>query len=572
VDVPFEPPDRIVDPQVLDELRIRRIGGRDRPDPEVDRLRAALAESDARVAELQEALSATRTRLAERVQEVSSLAAHRALVERLEAELDRERDARRHAEELLAGERDRFARVLAASQLELRDELDRTRAESRAALDAAHGEGVALREQLAAAAAELDRVAGESRAAAVERAALEQELRAAQAALEERAGADDLRAELAARSAAQERALAELSAVAGERPPATALAPSVPPADHPALGNVPDHRAVPDSVIADLARAAERLRELAAREEAVPEGAVEEPAAAVTAEPAPAAEPEATTTPAAEAEPAPTAAPAAAPTAAPGAGAAPEPAPAPLQPLLPPLAERPTFIAWLAPALAELAREDAAAANRLLLDLLPVQGLAARRPLSYELALEHGGVHRVHVARGRASVERDVAPGGHVPVRIRGSAAALAPLVGGGRARPQAVQVAGRRWKLRRLLRDLRAPVGLPELARAGVRPAPADLLALLAASVRPDRTRGTSAVVLYVLDRTPQAAVVVADGVPLVVLPDPGEISATAEVHAPQDALLPLLAGTGEGQGRGDLRAVERLHRWLRAAQGLDA
>ena len=31
-------------------------------------------------------------------------------------------------------------------------------------------------------------------------------------------------------------------------------------------------------------------------------------------------------------------------------------------------------------------------------------------------------------------------------------------------------------------------------------------------------------------------------------------------------------LVGTGEARARGDLQAVERLHRWLRAAQGLDA
>jgi len=178
----------------------------------------------------------------------------------------------------------------------------------------------------------------------------------------------------------------------------------------------------------------------------------------------------------------------------------------------------------------------------------------------------------VHVVEGRASVERDVGPGADVPVRIAGPVAALAPLVAGGRARPHGARITGRRRKLRRLLRDARNPVGLPELARAGVRPAAADLLALLAACVPPGRTRGTSAVVSYVLDGARRAAVVVADGAPLVVLPDPGSVSATAEVHAAPEALLELLAGTGEAQGRGDLQAVERLHRWLRLAQGLDA
>jgi len=132
------------------------------------------------------------------------------------------------------------------------------------------------------------------------------------------------------------------------------------------------------------------------------------------------------------------------------------------------------------------------------------------------------------------------------------------------------ISASGRRWRLRRLLRDLREPVGLPELARAGVRPDPADLLALLAASVPANRTRGTSAVVSYVLGGAPRAAVAVADGAPLVVLPEPGDIRATAEVHAREDAFLGLLAGTAEAQARGDLQAVERLHRWLRAAQGL--
>jgi hypothetical protein len=169
-------------------------------------------------------------------------------------------------------------------------------------------------------------------------------------------------------------------------------------------------------------------------------------------------------------------------------------------------------------------------------------------------------------------VERDVGPGADAQVRIAGPVAALAPLVAGGRTRPQGARITGRRRRLRRLLRDARAPIGLPELARAGVRPEPADLLALLAASVRPDRTRGTSAVVAYVLGGTPEAAVVVADGAPLVVLPEADGIRATAEVHAAPEALLEVLAGTGEAQARGDLQAVERLHRWLRLAQGLDA
>ncbi len=129
-----------------------------------------------------------------------------------------------------------------------------------------------------------------------------------------------------------------------------------------------------------------------------------------------------------------------------------------------------------------------------------------------------------------------------------------------------------RRRRLRRLLRDLRAPVGLPELARAGVRPAPEDVLALLAASVRPDRTRGTSALVTYVIGGSPSAAVVVADGAPLVVLHEPGDLAATAEVHAPPEDLLQVLAGAADARVLGDSDAVERLHRWLRAAQGLDA
>jgi hypothetical protein len=601
VDIPFDPQDRLADPEGVDELRVRRIGPR--ADVELERLRTALADSTRRIAELESVLSDTRTRLAERVQEATSLAAHRALAGQLEAELARERQARRAAEDLLAGERERFARVLADSQLELRDELRRARTEGGARVEAAHAEAGRLREELAAAAAELDRAAAESRAASLERAALEQELRAAQAALAERADADELRAELAARTAAEARAVAELTGTHPDPdrlPPVRALAPDVPRADHPALGNVPDRGAVPDAVIADLARAAARLRELAEAPGVRPAGeaatdgtageAVVEPEAAVVeseavvaeeavGEPGAAAVPEAVVEPQAVVEPEVAAleegeAERPAPEAAAGVAAAPVGPPAepePLRVLPAPVPARPTSVRWLAPAFAELAREDAGMAARLLLDFLPVQGLSARRALTYEVAPEHGGRHLVHVERGAARVERDVAWGLPAPVRVAGPVGVLAALVAGARTRPHGALVLGRKGRLRRLLRDARTPVGLPELARAGVRPDPAGLLALLAASVRPDRTRGTSAVVTYLLGEAPRAAVVVADGAPLVVLADPGGIAATAEVHTTPDALLEVLAGTAEARVRGDLEAVQKLHRWLRAVQGLD-
>src|SRR5690606_36876292 len=102
-----------------------------------------------------------------------------------------------------------------------------------------------------------------------------------------------------------------------------------------------------------------------------------------------------------------------------------------------------------------------------------------------------------------------------------GSAAALAPLVAGGaRRRLPGVRIEGRKRRLRPLRRARRAPTDLARLMESGARPAPELVLAVLAAAVDPEWTRGHRFGVVYALTDGKPLEVEVRDGQLLVVGP----------------------------------------------------
>jgi hypothetical protein len=247
---------------------------------------------------------------------------------------------------------------------------------------------------------------------------------------------------------------------------------------------------------------------------------------------------------------------------------APEAEPAALQPL-PERAAIATPGPWLRDALRALAVDEPDIAELLVVSLLPAQGGLLRGALEYEFAVDGGTTHRILVdADGaRIGLQRGDAP----DVCVSGPLAALVPLVAGGAGwRLPGARVQGRR-QLRKLLKARRRPLGLAELAAAGVAPSPGLLLTVLAQAVDPRWT----------VDRPLEVDVaatgadrwrVVADGrSPLAILPAEGAPPAGATLHTSAGRLPAVLAGTaapGDAHVEGDVRDLRTLLSWLDRAQ----
>ncbi len=577
----------------------------------------------AQIAELRAALETVRAR-ADAATTSSDQAAEavRARIASLEGKLDEER--RRRAALEARAEGAEAARRLAEAEL-----AERTRVEEpmREALEALHSELVEAR---------LERASGAERAAAVEglaadlietahglRAGFERELEAlaverdaqiaseregfaaALAGVEERVaglrgqlivaarrlreeledertarrGAEaELARELTERAAADQRAGADLDALTVEverlramgrgNPIYDALSagPLVPPADHPALvspeatGTI--EGAEPPAVVADLMRAAERLRAQGEGPGLKLRPDADDPVALV-----PGSAPEAEVAPASRL-----------PAAAPVASTRRATAPAPGLPAAAPVA--PTTQPWLAPALVALAAVDAATAERVLVAALPVQASRVADDVDYELELPATGRHHVRVRRNRDVTVATARADDHAGTefRLAGPVAALTALVAGAAPRRlRGVTVRGRRRRLRRLLRALNAPVGLPELQAAGAQPRPGDLLALLCLGVPAAEVRGSDFGVAYVVrvadGRQVRTLVRAEPDGSLTAIPEAPELfGADATVTVDADELLDVLSGSAPAAPAGDAKAVATLQRWLRGVQGLPA
>ena len=489
--------------------------------------------------------------------------------ELVEARLERASHAERAAaiEGLVAGLvetaqclRARFGRELEALSVERDAQLASERAGFAAALAGVEERVAGLRGQLIVPARRL-------------REQLEEEQTA------RRAAEAELARETTERAAAEQRATGALDALTVEverlraaqrgNPIYDALSagPLVPPADPPALerpsGTGTVESAEPPAVVADLARAAARLR-AEVEEPGVREvDAAPEPLAPAASEPLAPAAPE----PLAPAAPVHVVPPKRA-----TAQALRLPAAAPVAPT-----KRP----WFAPALVALAAVDAATAERVLVAALPVQASRVADDVIYELELPATGRHRVRVRRHRdvvvatARAEERADP----EFRLAGPVAALAPLVTGAasRRRLRGVTVRGRRRRLRRLLGVLKAPVGLPELQAAGARPRPGDLLALLCLGVPAAEVRGADFGVAYVVraadGRQVRTLVRAEPDGSLTAIPEAPELfAADATVTVDADELLGVLVGSAPVSLEGDEQAVEKLQRWLRGVQGLPA
>lgn len=371
---------------------------------------------------------------------------------------------------------------------------------------------------------------------------------------------------------------AEVASLRGEHP-----AIAEPAAMPPAFAPPPEV----DATIANLGRAAERLREraehLAADAQADPAAppATEDEHAAITS---PADDPEVlaqvvdgfgVTVELDAVTPADVAA------AGPGLDAA-----EPLPEMAPPRVERVVELAprvvndqlftfWLTNAIERLDAVDRRAAADAVVALLPLQGPAVRRRLTYDLTVEPLRPRRITLGKRTFAME-ELEEGAELPkpdVAVTGTPANVAPLAAGGAWRGVTVETTGRRRRLKRLFRARRRPVTLGDAVRAGLDLDCGLALRLLAVSVEPEWTAGY---VFHVGYRVGDDAwlIRVADGRPLAVTdgPDP---TATATVEAPSCAgLLAHLTRTeppaeGPTTVAGDPAAAASLARWFDRAQG---
>ncbi len=233
---------------------------------------------------------------------------------------------------------------------------------------------------------------------------------------------------------------------------------------------------------------------------------------------------------------------------------------------------------WLRAGLERLAASDPGTAAQLLAALLPAQALVAEADLAYDLTAPSVGTLRVIIEGGLARVEPRDAPGprDEVDVIVEGPLDALAPLAAGGAGwRLRGVRTSGSRRRLRRLVKARRRPVGLGELGLAGSPVHPGLLLAALGAAVEPASTRGHRFAVTYAVGGDGAWLVVAAAAAPLAVRPHaPDRESAAATVVVSAPAFMPLLAGHEPPRGErasvvGDRRAVDLLHGWFDTARG---
>ena len=297
-----------------------------------------------------------------------------------------------------------------------------------------------------------------------------------------------------------------------------------------AAADLEPERAEADEVIADLTTAAERLREQAP---ALPDE---------DAEDAPAV----------------------------------EIGPVPLQPRVVPAAQRGAE-PWLSQSIARLAAAEPEVAGRLVLALLPVQRLRAVADVVYDVTLTGLGNFRVSVRAADATVEPVAEPGG-AEFHVGGTAAELAEFAAGGIGRrpPRSILVHGSRRRLKRLTRQLREPVQLADLARAGAVSEPGLILAALAAGVDPEWTAGHRFTVAWVVEGAHGGTwtIAVGDGA-LQVRTGLPEEGARATLHVPQPVLVPLLAGFATPPGpqataEGDAHAVDLVRQWFDRVQRL--
>ncbi len=238
---------------------------------------------------------------------------------------------------------------------------------------------------------------------------------------------------------------------------------------------------------------------------------------------------------------------------------------------------------WVTAVLQRLLASEPEVAGRIAVGLAPAYGLAAQRPLRYDLVLTGHGCLAVDVAPGEpATVLQRAAPRprGERDLSIAGDAVGVARLLHGRRALLRwPARVRGGRRALRELRRQARAPLGVRELGKAGIALEPALALRLVALAIDPEATRGERFAVAHApLAGGPvDAWLRIADGAePTVVTNEPSEPTRLT-LRCTRGALLALIAGVEPPPGEagsldGDDIALALVRAWIARTEHLGA
>jgi hypothetical protein len=232
---------------------------------------------------------------------------------------------------------------------------------------------------------------------------------------------------------------------------------------------------------------------------------------------------------------------------------------------------------WLPAALKRLAAHDPETAGRIVVGMLPAQGLVTQRRLSYDLVLSDRGTVAVDVADGRAAVRALEGPRSprQLDFRVLSDHAGLGRLLLTRRGLRRRARVRGSRRRLRELRRLAREPLALRDLAASGATLEPALALWLGALAIDSAATFGHRFTIAHapLPGGPPDAWMRIQHGAPIAVLRTrPGEDPAVT-VRCTRGALLALLTGmpVPAGQGAavdGDIEALDRVRAWIRQTE----
>jgi len=237
---------------------------------------------------------------------------------------------------------------------------------------------------------------------------------------------------------------------------------------------------------------------------------------------------------------------------------------------------------WLAGVFRNLCAQDAPAAGRLLLALLPAQRAADPEPVAYDLILSDLLVAHVTVgsAAGRVEMGTIPRPASEVDFQLIGGVAGVARLLVAGPVRRRLSRVSsGRRMarlrgnpqRLTALDRLIGARLSVSELQGAGVRLDPVLAMTVAGLMIDPAWTAGQRFVVAHQEPSAarPDAYLHVRDGRPLLASGQPPHAPVEAAVVCPADDLLAVLAGGARpAQTVGEERPLTLLAQWLDRAQ----
>jgi len=232
--------------------------------------------------------------------------------------------------------------------------------------------------------------------------------------------------------------------------------------------------------------------------------------------------------------------------------------------------------AWLAPIFAQLVLSEPARAGRLLIELLPAQGAAIAKPVSYDLLLS-GRLNAVRVtaADGPPLIETgEPRNRADVDFQVIGDHAALARMIVAGwrqrRFGRGVARVRGRRSKAAALESLVGARLNLVELHRLGVRFRARTALVIVAGLIDPALTANERFSLAYTADDGEPVYLTIQGGEPPAVTAQRPAGGGALSVAGPAGTLERVLSGERPDGATviGDEWPLALLRKWVKTAQ----